>query len=297
MNRPTALGLALAALLTLGGLARPQAAQAAPTARAGTWAFCGVHPDAPGAQRSAYSLSFSGVDATFGPCMPPDWTSYTPSNPGARYINPDAYARLVTINANAGMRTVVYDARLWSDNPAERATAVEFWRPQASHIAAWDMGDEFDPATTEWPILVHRWQTIGQPLGIAPFTNHLAQPGILAQALTDLPGPRLSFDSYTEDAQGIPQDTLKLAAAFGPLTDDMMCAVNALPFADHAPTWLTTARNMWLMRLAGCDSFLIFGGMQPYGPTLTSTDPQFGPSLVNSGWPTALALGVLLGSL
>lgn len=284
------------ALSILAGLfiSHPAHAQA-PTK---VWAFCGVHPDAANAHAAVSALAFSGITATFGPCMPPDWSSYTTSNPGQRYVDPATYERLVVLNASVGLSTVVYDARMWSDDPQVRATAVALWEPHRADIAAFDMGDEFDPKTPDWAVLVHRWAlVVKNPLGIAPYTNHLADISVLSQALRDLPGSILSYDSYTEDANGVPNDTLTLARAFDSQTPDLMCAVNAMPFNDHNPNWYHTARNMWLMRFAGCDSYLIFGGVQPYGPTLDITDPQFGPSLVNGMWPTALGFGVRLGTL
>lgn len=295
----TALALALVAgLLTATAGCDPNVTHAA-TAPVGAWAFCGVHPDAAAAQATANALAWSGVTATMGPCMPPDWSTYTPSNPGGRYIDVQAYARLVEINATAGMQTVVYDARVWSDDPAVRAAAIDMWQPMVADIAAFDMGDEFDPATTEWAILVHRWevvtQTVTPVLGVAPFTNHLAREPILDQAVADLPGSLLSFDDYSTTADGLPARTLDLARLYDDVAPDLMCAVNALPFNGQEPTWNQTARNMWFMRSAGCDSFLIFGGVQPYGATLDSTDPAFGPSLVNGWWPSPLAFGVKVG--
>lgn len=265
------------------------------------WAFCGVHPDAPHAQATASALHWSGIDATMGPCMPPDWSSYTPSNPGQRYVDPDTYLRLVAINHDAGMKTIVYDARLWSDDPAVRAQGIATWQPVVADIAAFDMGDEFDPKTPEWAVLVHRWQImvtdIAPVLGVQPYTNHLADTAVLDRAVVDLPGATLSFDSYTQDAQGIPQDTLALARQYDGQASNLMCAVDALPFTDHSPTWNGIASSMWLMRFAGCDSFLIFGGVQPYGADLSTGDPYFGPSLDAGGWPSALGFGVKIGSL
>lgn len=297
MSRVAVVVAGLAAAVLSAAPAPAQAA--APAAPVGVWAFCGVHPDAPHAAQQARAMSWSGVDATFGPCMAPDRTTYTPSNTGPRYVTPDVYMRLVNLNAAAGMRTVVYDARVWSDDPAVRQTAISFWRPVIDHVAAFDMGDEFDPRTTEWPILLHRWQTVTAEvtpaLGVAPYTNHLADPAILTQAAADLPGPILSFDSYTLDANGIAQDTLTLAREFDSATPDLMCAVNALPFNGLVPTWSGIAANMWQMRAAGCDSFLLFGGARPYGATPDTVDPFFGPSIAEAGWLPVLGIGVRAG--
>ena len=80
-------------------------------ASAETWAFCGVHPDAPYAAKAIHTLAASaGIDATFGPCMPPDWSTYTAAEPGGRYADPDTYFRLTVMNASEGMKTIVYDA-------------------------------------------------------------------------------------------------------------------------------------------------------------------------------------------
>ena len=43
------------------------------------------------------------------------------------------------------MKTIVYDARLWSVDAAIRREAIEYWMPSLDWIRAWDMGDEFDP--------------------------------------------------------------------------------------------------------------------------------------------------------
>src|SRR5262245_23106730 len=150
------------------------------------WAWCGVHPDDPSAQAAANSMAVAaGIDATFGPCYP--WFfGYSPQEPGVegqhtpyRYVSPQTYRRLLDINANAGMKTVVYDNRVWDDNPMVRQQAIDFWMPVKDHIAAWDLGDEFNPAADdgEWDILVERWNIVRQfvtpATGIQPYTNHL----------------------------------------------------------------------------------------------------------------------------
>ena len=64
-----------------------------------------------------------GIDATFGPCDIPDPNfkpPYSPAFTADRYVAPDVYMRLVQLNATVGMKTVVYDARLWSDDFATR---------------------------------------------------------------------------------------------------------------------------------------------------------------------------------
>src|SRR3954462_14515500 len=97
-------------------------------AAAETWAFCGVHPDAPNAARSVETLARrAGIDATFGPCMPPDWATYTPAEPGRRYVDPPTYLRGAELNPSVGMKTIVYDARLWSADDGVRRAAIDFW--------------------------------------------------------------------------------------------------------------------------------------------------------------------------
>ncbi len=149
-----------------------------------------------------------GIDATFGPCDVPS-SSYTPVTPADRYVGPDVYMRLVRLNATVGMKTVVYDANLWSHDPLVRATAITFWTPVLANIAAWDLGDEYayDPQVTmpngQWNTLKDRWTTIRnfvEPVtGVQPFANFL--PTTLGQALTDLPGAGrlLSFAEYNVD--------------------------------------------------------------------------------------------------
>ena len=62
-----------------------------------------------------------------------------------------------------------------------------------ANIAAWDMGDEYDPSNTdEWDTLIDRWtrmRTFVEPVtGVPPYVNHLATS--LDEALADLPGSR-----------------------------------------------------------------------------------------------------------
>lgn len=255
-----------------------------------TWAFCGVHPDDPIAQKKAITLSTkAGVDATFGPCMPPS-VGYTAANPGSRYISPTDYLRLTVINANAGMKTVVYDARIWSDDPSIRNEAIAFWAPHTAWVAAFDMGDEYDPSTPDWAILKARWEIvrthITPVLGVKPFTNHLGSEGILAQSLIDLPGSEelLSFDAYPE-VGGKMVYSLDLASKFNAKTKRLMCAINALPHGSFNPTTTSTTRHIKDHKAAGCDMILIFGGERPI-----STPGFERPSLItSSGSATSLA--------
>lgn len=250
-----------------------------------TWAFCGVHPDDPLAQVKTINLArYGGIDATFGPCMPPDWSTYSPANPGKRYVDPQTYARLTVINANAGMQTVVYDARVWSDDPTVRAEAMAFWAGFQPWIRAFDMGDEFAPGTADWQTLIHRWNNvltyITPVMGLGPFTNHL--PWAMSQALIDLPGAgaHLSFDDYN-----VGQATW-LADYYDSKVNHLMCSVDTM-----GTTYNSVRYAMRALRSNGCDSFLIFGGVQPYD------DPSWGTSLVRyNGTPTTLATAVRYGA-
>ena len=263
-----------------------------------TWAFCGVHPDAPNAAKAVHTLATrAGIDATFGPCMPPDWSTYHPAEPGPRYVDPETYRRLAILNAGEGMKTVVYDARMWSTDAAERQGAIDFWTPTLPWIRAFDMGDEFDPGSADWPVLVARWRImIDQVIpatGIGPFTNHLPYAEVLSQALVDMPEQRahLSFDSYDEPT------ALALTLEFDGQVNHLMVAVNALKHGAYTPTSTSITRHMHNLRDAGADSFLIFGGATPYNSDLTP-DTTFGTtSLFNRlGNPTMWATAVLRGA-
>lgn len=262
-----------------------------PRPQAETWAFCGVHPDEPTALARAQTLhDVAGIDASFGPCLPPP-ANYTPANPGSRYLDPAGYKRAVLNNAAAGMKTIVYDARIWSTNAATRQAAIDYWQPHLANIRAWDMGDEFDPATPEWATLVSRWNLVLQYVtpvtGVGPFSNHL--PWALDEALRDMPAHvnHLSYDLYNVEW------SLAVARDFAPQVNHLMCAINALEHSTYIPTPLGVTNAMLDHREAGCDSFLIFGGDMPYATPGFNT-----PSLVNSnGTPTPLAQAVYDGAL
>ena len=263
-----------------------------------TWAFCGVHPDAPDAERAVVTLATTaGIDATFGPCMPPDWSTYSPAEPGARYVDPDTYARVTELNASVGMKTVVYDARLWSADDTVRQAAIDFWMPSIAWIRAFDLGDEYDPGGPEWAVLISRWRTMIDIVllatGVGPFTNHFGFAEVLSKVLVDMPEHRahLSFDQYDEPT------ALALTAEFDPQVNHLMVAVNALTHGPFAPTSTGIVQHMGNLRSAGADSFLIFGGATPYNWDLTP-DPGFGTtSLFNStGRPTNWANAVLRGA-
>lgn len=254
-----------------------------------TWAWCGVHPDDPTAAVAARSMAVdAGIDVTFGPCNVPT-PDYTPAFTANRYVSPDQYRRLVDINAAAGMKTVVYDARLWSANAVVRADATQFWAPVYQHIAAWDLGDEFDPAGSEWPLLIQRWNRVLADVtpmsGIRPFTNHL--PWATDEALADLPGNDrlLSFAWYADD---LGASIARAHAAEATL----MCGVNAFDHYIFHPSTDKIRADMAALRAAGCDQFLVFGGQRVYGTTVFG-----GNSLVDgAGAPTTWAPAVQEGS-
>lgn len=240
-------------------------APAVPGTPIDTWAWCGVHPDDPTAAVAAQSMAMvAGIDVTFGPCNDPIGAGepYTPANPGSRYVGPEVYRRLVDINASAGMQTVVYDNRMWSANATTRSQAIDFWMPVIDHIAAWDMGDEFDPNGPEWSILITRWNRVLADAtvrtGVRPFTNHLITA--IDDALADLPGAELllSFTQYSGDLGA------SVARSHDARTVITMCGVNALDHAVYTPTPQAIREGMVALRAAGCDRFLVFGGQPVY---------------------------------
>jgi hypothetical protein len=238
-----------------------------------TWVFCGPHPDDANLGALYASLGRAGVDVTFGPCLPADG-SYTAAEPGIRYATVDVYYRLVELNAAHGIRTVVYDARVWSDDPQVRAQAVDYWGPMLGNIAAWDMGDEFDPV--QYDLLEHRWLTMSdvvQVTGIHGFTNNL--PGYLAgDTFTGLFNDLYSFDNYV--------DPVTDAKHYDPLVKTLMCAVNTWTHLDYRPTYTTIRATMKKLGHAGCDMFLVFGGVLPYGTDFFKPVP---------GWERAVLEG------
>jgi hypothetical protein len=264
-----------------------------------TWAFCGVNPTDIYAQKKANTMaSVAGIDATFGPCLPPDMSTYTPAFPGQRYLSPQDYFALTVINANAGMKTIVYDARIWSDDSAIRQQAMDFWAPHIRWIRAWDMGDEFDPDTSDWTLLVHRWRIVNTyitpVMGVGPFTNHLGSTTVLDRALQDMPEQRnhYSFDAYTEDVYGNPVALIEMAAYAAPQVNHLMCAVNGMTHFQFTQNAKKLEKQMDTAIQVGCKSFLIFGGDKP-----VNTPGFESPSLVNwNGSPTSLAWAVAKGA-
>lgn len=258
------------------------------------WVWCGVHPDDPYAEEIARSLAIdSGIAATMGPCMPPDWSAYTTAHPGDRYVSPEVYYRLVELNARYGMKTLVYDARVWDEDPAVVDEAIRFWSPVIHHVEAWDMGDEFDPLWAEqWDYLVSRWTRMMDGVtnltGVWPYTNHMGFHHVLDRALQDIPRQHLhlSFDLYD-----VPQ-SLATAERYSPLVQELTCAVNGLDHGPHVVVPSVLEQAMIDHREAGCTRLVIFGGVKPYNT------PGFNsPSLVYAdGTPTVLAGAVYNGS-
>ena len=254
-----------------------------------TWAWCGVHPDDPTAAAAAASMATAaGIDVTFGPCNVPTG-DYSPAFTADRYVAPELYRRLVEINAAAGMRTVVYDARLWSSSPAVRAEAVRYWAPLANHIAAWDLGDEFDPDGPQWSILVQRWNLLRDEItpvtGVSPFTNHLYWA--TDEAVRDLPGADelLSFTWYADDKGAA------VARQMNARTRTLMCGVNAFDHLSYTPTIDTIRADMNVLRAAGCDQFLVFGGQRVYGTALFGGDSLVDGRGGATPWSTAVREG------
>jgi hypothetical protein len=267
MTRRSRCSVALVIALWLGivaGMPTTPASAAIPTPpqTVDVWAWCGVNPDVPEAAAAVRAMAqVGGIDATFGPCNIPK-EPYSPANTSNRYVAPDVYMRLVKLNASVGMKTVVYDQRLW--DPQGRAGALVFWQPVLANIAAWDMGDEFDPTNSlEWNTLKARWaamRSFVEPVtGIPPFTNTLPSTMALNQTLTDLPGSErlLSFAKYDGD-KGV-----SLAHAFDALATKLMCGVNELEF-NFVPTPASIRADMDALKAAGCDQILDFGGFPVY---------------------------------
>ncbi|MCU1388842.1 MAG: hypothetical protein JWL72_2180 [Ilumatobacteraceae bacterium] len=252
-----------------------------------TWAWCGVHPDDPFAQTAARSMAvFGGIDATFGPCKDGS-PGYSPANPGDRYVSPDQYMRVVQINASVGMKTIVYDARVWSTDPAVRTAAKDFWRPVYRNIAAWDMGDEFDPASSEWQMLVDRTNIVLSDVAVdsrvQPYTNYSGDA--VDRAVRDVPGAKrmLSFDFYFNDGGEA------IAKSLNAKVRTLMCAVDAFEVDSFHPTSESIRDTTDRLVRAGCDMILEFGGAQVYG------SHAFGPKSIidHSGEPTDLGTAAL----
>ena len=233
-----------------------------------------------------------GIDATFGPCIA-EGPDYTPETPGQRYVSPAEYMKLVRLNAQVGMETVVYDARLWSTNAAVRDVALAFWAPEFGHIAAWDLGDEFDPDGPAWPTLIERWGIVLEDAtvrsGIRPFTNTLPFASALNRQLSDLPESShlLSFAYYIGD-KGV-----ALARQFAPRVTTLMCGVNAFTHMGLTPTAASIEADMQALYGAGCRQFLVFGGHRVYFTNAFGTTSLTDQSGAPTAWATAAFVGAL----
>jgi hypothetical protein len=290
MRKLIVVVLAAAGLVTSVRSAPASAAVGQVPKRVDTWAFCGVRPDDPLAQATADSMARdAGITATFGPCNEP--TDYTVINPGSRYVSPADYMRVVLINAKAAMKTIVYDARIYGNDTTERNAAITFWTPVLANIAAWDVGDEYQPPPNpEWNVLKQRWnnvRTLVTPrTGVLPYVNHLT--GTVAQALIDLPGSAdlVSFTRYTGDLGA------SVAEAFDTKVKVVMCGINAFEHLIFEPTPTLIREGMADLVDAGCDRFLVFGGAQVYDSA------NFGESSLvdRQGLPTSWAAATLEGS-
>ena len=132
-----------------------------------------------------------------------------------------------------------------------------------ANIAAWDLGDEYDPDPDQWDVLIARWTRIRnfvEPVtGVPPFVNFLPSATVLDMALADLPGVErlLSFDKYDGD-RGV-----SLAHQFDPQVIKLMCAVAVLDF-DGVITPARIRSDMDVLIGAGCDHILVFGGFPVY---------------------------------
>lgn len=256
----------------------------APFHPAEVWAWCGPDPADPGAYTALLTLRAIGVTSVHGPCRRPG-TGYTATDPGARYASPAEYRALVLLAAQAGLTVIVYDPRVWG-TPDDQQAALADWGPSMPYVRGWDMGDEIDPASpADWGTLTARWATVRNGLtGRPPLTNHL--PWALDNALRDLPGDVLSFDSYD------PGSTVRIAATYRGRAPHLACYVNTLTFGPFTPTPDAVARELRDVVTAGCDIVGIFTGMPPDAPGLT------GRSLVDvdgSATPIGRAVATALG--
>jgi hypothetical protein len=202
------------------------------TTNARYWAFCGpqwgsagsysplTSFDDPAAWTKAQAMRESGMDATHGPCLPVP-AGYKAAFPGSRYGTPAQQFGTLWVNAHYGMKTIIYDARLWSSNAATRQAAIDFWSPHRAWIEAIDLGDEYpcwetnimyDPNTnftgTQWQHLGNRYATLwyyvtnnssspGYPIGlqgIPGYTTHFSpQFSITASGLNCVEMARWNF--------------------------------------------------------------------------------------------------------
>jgi hypothetical protein len=284
------ISVALAAVAAVGVVLPPAAVQAAgtPPKQVETWAFCGLRPSDPSAAAAARSMAAAGIDAAFGPCIDA-FPGYSADEPGRRYVSFADYRQLVDIYAEAGIKTVVYDKRVWSDDPLVRDAAFTYWEPVFDSIEAWDMGDEFNPGFAQWDTLIHRWNIVRSDImvrsGIPPFTNH--DRNAIDDALTDLPGSEVmtSFDVYTGDLGA------SFARQFGSRVQNLMCAINAYDHLGLTPTPDKIRDGMGDLIDAGCDSFLVFGGYPVYETKIFGSKSIVDRTGQATDWAAALLEG------
>jgi hypothetical protein len=290
--RKVLIALAVTAAAFVVEVPAPAGAAIGPVpARVDAWAFCGVRPSDPTAAAAVASIAASGVSATFGPCNDPAPGDYTVIDPRTRYVDPATYMQLVLLNASVGMKTLVYDARIYSTEADKRDAAVAFWQPVLQHIQAWDVGDEYQPPPSgDWTFLRQRWNTVRNLVtpatGVPPYANHVVEA--LDDALTDLAGSDqlLSFTRYTGDLGA------SVARQYDARTRVLMCGINTYDHFGLVPTPTKIREGMYDLVEAGCDRFLVFGGQRVYDSV------RFGDkSLVDTtGAPTDWNTAVLEGS-
>lgn len=283
-----ALAVAASAFVLNGPSPAGAAIGPAPT-RVDAWAFCGVRPSDPTAAAAVASIAASGVTATFGPCNDPAPGTYTVVNPGTRYVNPATYMQLVLLNATVGMKTLVYDARIYSADGATRDLALAFWQPVLDHIQAWDLGDEYQPDQPEWNVLKTRWnivRTFVTPTShVPPFANHVVEG--LDRALLDLPGSDqlLSFTRYTGDLGA------SVARQYDAKTKVLMCGINTYDHFGLVPTPAKIREGMYDLVQAGCDRFLVFGGERVYDSVRFGDKSLVDTTGAVTDWNTAVLEG------
>lgn len=121
------------------GVVYPQSSGSAQT-EVDVFAFCS--PEfGPTFQADLNAMVDIGVTVMHGPCRQPP-SDYSPLEPGVRYASVSEYRYLVISNAIRGVKTVVYDPRVWSESYSTRIEAIRYWKAYAYWIEAWDLGDE-----------------------------------------------------------------------------------------------------------------------------------------------------------
>ena len=112
------------------------------------WAWCGVNPDDPGRQRPCVRWRKPvGSTRRSGRATSPR----SPTRRQTRTIgtSPDIYMRLVQLNATVGMKTIVYDERLWYPQMQCRGNRILDTRA-VQHRRDWATNNPDGP---EWTVL------------------------------------------------------------------------------------------------------------------------------------------------